>query len=153
MTPDMRLLSRAALIIGCDLTQKAYNRPQINNGRWSPRMPLSYSLPEGAAGMLVLTLADHANHQFVDLAAWSFTTEAELGKAWASVPELSSAEGESAFLLDRHTREGCDANKYVAASWVEDRCGISVGELILSGRATLSEWMDDFRAHHSKRAA
>jgi hypothetical protein len=106
-------------------------------------MPLLYSLPDDAAGMLVLTFVDATGNQFVDLAAWRFDDQESFADAWHSVPEVG---GRTAFLLDRHTAEGCDANKYVTPEWIEARCGKPVAELIASGRADLSQWVADWKA-------
>ena len=113
-------------------------------------MSILFPFPENDAGMLVITFCDRANNQFVDLAAFSFPTAAEFDAAWASVPE---APDQTAFLVDRHTAEGHDADRYVTAEWIEARCGRAISDLIASGRSDLSQWMADWKASSAKTVA
>lgn len=113
-------------------------------------MSLSYSLPAGAFGMLVLSFCDHRNNQFVDLDAWSFTTEDDLRSAWASVPEAGC---DTSFSLDRHTAEGLVDDRAVSAEWIESRCGRPIAELIDVGRQTLSRWVADQKAASARSPA
>jgi len=106
-------------------------------------MPILYQMPDGAAGMLVLTFVDAAHEQFVDLAAWQFASEADLSDAWNSVPE---APADTALLLDRHTSDGCDASRPVTVEWIEGRCDKSIADLIAEGRQALAQWMADWKA-------
>ena len=93
---------------------------------------MSFQLSEDAAGMIVLTMVDHAANAFVSLAAFEWKDADEFRIAWDSVPQ---APGKTAFLADRHGPEGHDADRYVTAEWIEQVSGRRLEDLIAEGRA------------------
>lgn len=111
-------------------------------------MSMLYKLPENAAEMFVITLLDHANNQFVDLAAFSFPTMKEANAAWNSVPDFPSTTN---FLLDRHGKGGHYDDKNITAEWIEAKVGKPIQHIIRDGRNELTIYLNDMKDYLAKR--
>ena len=109
-----------------------------------------YQFPDDAAGMIVLTFADHANNQFLALAAFRFDAPDDLAAAWASIPE---APGHTAFIADRWSSgQGVDADRQITAEWIERRTGKPLADLIEASRRDTEAFLGDWKAYLRKRA-